>query len=428
MADLTAERLPALYAYRLPGVNLGDDKIYPNYSGNSILNIPSSICRLLEVSGLGAPPLETALLDPLGTEVRRVVLVLMDALALHRLQGWMAAGLAPAWEKLSQQGLLAPLTSITPSTTCSALTSLWTGRSPYEHGVMGYEMWMKEYGMIVNMILHSPAAFNGSAGSLEKAGFQPKNYLSFPTLAQHLAAQGIETHAFQHFSISGSGLSQMILNGARIHPFGSAPELWISVRQLLEAQPEQRMYTWVYWGNVDHLGHLHGPDDERPAAEFANFSQAFAANFLDKLTPRARRGTVIILLADHGMITTPPDAHYELHNHASLDRRLHMVPTGENRLMYLYPRPGQIEAVREYIQRTWLDSFRVVDSAYAAESGLFGGGERHPALGDRLGDLVVFPGEKMYLWWAPHKNILHGRHGGLNPEEMLVPFLAARLD
>jgi hypothetical protein len=33
-----------------------------------------------------------------------------------------------------------------------------------------------------------------------------------------------------------------------------------------------------------------------------------------------------------------------------------------------------------------------------------------------------------YLWWAPKENVLIGRHGGVSPEEMLVPFLAARLE
>ncbi len=427
MADRTAERLPQLLAHRLPGMDLGNGLCYPNYGGNSILNIPATVCALLGAEPVGAQALDPALTAGLG-EAQRVVLVLMDALALHRLQRWIADGSSQVWERLAQQGVLAPLTSVTPSTTSSALTTLWTGRSPYEHGIMGYEMWMKEYGMIVNMIQHAPAAFNNSAGSLTRAGFTPRTYLPFPNMAQHLGRHSVEVHAFQHFTISHSGLSQMLMDGAEVHSFGSAADLWIGVRQLLEARRHRRLYTWVYWGDVDHLGHMHGPDDERPAAEFASFSRSFETLFLDKLDPALRKGTVVILLADHGMLQTPPDPHFELASHPGLDRRLHMAPSGENRLMYLYVRPGQTEAIREYIDRNWMKQFRVMDAAYAAESGLFGSGERHPRLGERLGDLVVFPGEAMYLWWAPKENILLGRHGGLHPEEMLVPFVAARLD
>jgi hypothetical protein len=427
MADQVAELLQTLRAYRLPGIDLGVDVQHPYYDGYSILNVPSTICRLLGVPELGAPALSIPLDQVLGDGIRRVVLVLMDALALHRLQRWLAESVAPVWAELAQNGFLVPLTSIIPSTTSAALTTLWTGRSPYEHGIMGYEMWLKEYGIIANMILHTPASFDSSPGSLTRAGFDPPTYLPFPTLGTHLQAHGGLTHAFLHYTIARSGLSQMFLKDAKVHAFGTAADLWIGVRQLLETHQRGPLYTWVYWGDVDHLSHHHGPDDERPQAEFASFSTAFERLFLERLPSQARQGTVVILLADHGMLATAKVAHYELHKHPSLMRRLHMSPTGENRLMYLYVRPGQTEAVREYIERTWLGSFRVLDAVYAVESGLFGSGDAHPRLLERVGDLVVYPGASGYLWWVDKENPLLGRHGGLHPDEMLVPLLVARL-
>ena len=86
MSDLTQTQQPLLSQYRLPGIDLGNDFIYPHYGGRSILNLPSTICRLLGVPGLGAGPLADDLLLPIGDDIQRVVLVLMDALALHRLQ------------------------------------------------------------------------------------------------------------------------------------------------------------------------------------------------------------------------------------------------------------------------------------------------------------------------------------------------------
>jgi len=427
MTDLTGERLSLRRQHRLLEFDLGGERVYPDYAGNSILNVPATVCHWLQVEPLGAPALDAGLIDALGDGIRHVVLVLMDSLALHRLQRWMSDGTAPVWNDLVQQGVLAPLTSIVPSTTSAAMTSLWTGRSPYEHGVMGYEMWMKEYGLIANMITLAPAAFNGGTGSLAQAGFHPEAYLPFPTMGHHLQAGGVEAHAFLHYTIAGSGLSRMIFKETELHPIGSSADLWIEVRRLLEARRSQRLYSWVYWSNLDHIGHLYGPDSEHAAAEFGAFSQAFETFFLQRLDKDVREQTAVILLADHGMVHTEKDAYFDLNQHPGLDRRLHMQPTGENRLMYLHTRPGQIEAVREYIDRTWLGRFRVVDAGYAAESGIFGSGARHPHLGDRLGELVVFPDEKMYLWWAPKENPLLGRHGGLHPEEMLVPFLAVRL-
>lgn len=426
--NLISERLPMLQAHHIAGLPQGGAYLYPNYAGNSILNVPDTVCRLLGVPEIAGRPLDGVLFQPLGEGVKRVVTILVDALALHRLQRWMSDGTAPVWQEVMRAGVLAPLTSITPSTTCAALTSLWTGRSPTEHGIVGYELWLKEYGVVANMILHSPIQFRNATGSLESAGFDPRTYLPFPTLGTHLKAHGVQAHAFQHYSLNGSGLSQMFLKDVKMHSWGSPAELWVNVRQTLEAaSPEERMYLWVYWSGVDSLSHRYGPEDERAAGDFAVFSAAFERHFWHALSTAARKDTAILLLADHGQIDTPPAAHYQLRNHPDLDSLLHINPTGEHRLFFLYPRPGQRQAVASYLTRAWGDEFRVFDSLQVLESGLYGPGEPHPALRDRLGDLTVLPDERAYLWWPYKDDPLRGRHGGLNPQEMLVPFLAARL-
>ncbi len=152
--------------------------------------------------------------------------------------------------------------------------------------------------------------------------------------------------------------------------------------------------------------------------------------FLDRLSPAARRDTLLILTADHGQIPTRPDPHYDLRNHPGLMRRLHINPTGENRLAYLYIRPGQSEAVREYVERTWPNQFAVVESSYAAEMGLFGPGQPHPALQDRIGDypghcargglLLVGEQGRSDVWpaWRPAP----GRDAGAIPGCALVSY------
>lgn len=362
-------------------------------------------------------------------DVRHVVFILMDALSLQRLRQWLAEGLTPVWKRLEQQGLLVPLTSIVPSTTASALTSLWTGRSTAEHGIAGYELWLKEYGIVTNMITHQPMSYqnNFTPSGLESTGLKSETFLPFPTLGTHLAKQGVKSYAFQHFSIANSGLSRMYFKDVRVRSVSTDTNLWIDLRQLMESQPDERLYAWVYWGEVDHLSHLNGPDDERPEAEFESFSYSFEHLFLNRLSAAARRNTLVVLTADHGQITTDFNPHYDLRNHPSLTRRLHIQPTGENRLAYLYIRPGQSEAVREYLERTWPGQFLQLDPAFAVSTGLFGPGQPHPMLSERLGDLMVLSRGQAYLWWADKDNLLIGRHGGLSADEMLVPFLAAKL-
>jgi hypothetical protein len=436
MPDLTPALLPRLQNHTLPGLPLypADGFTMPRYDGQSILNLPATICTLLGVPPLAGEPLIPEILVPLGNSgtqpaYRRVILVLMDALALHRFQRWMIDGTAPLWARLVQDGLLAPLTSVVPSTTSTALTTLWTGRSPAEHAITGYEMWLKEYGVIANMITHAPMSYQGDVGSLSKAGFNPETFLApQATLGSHLASHGIQTYAFQHASIAHSGLSKMLFPKVDVQAFNAVSEMWINVRLLLESRRREKLFAWVYWGLVDHFSHYYGPDDERPAAEFAAFTQALQHQLLSRLSLQARQETLLILTADHGAIATPRHAKAELANHPQLLDSLHLIPTGEGRLPYLYLRPGHSEALADYIQAQWPGQFLLFEPSALVERGLFGPGSPHPRLYERLGDVIAIPKGNTYWWWANKENKLVGRHGGLTAEEMLVPLAGVRLD
>ena len=319
MDDLTETLLADIHEYRLPGIDLSEESIHPNYRGQSILNIPSSICQLLDVPPLENGSLRTDILNPLGNSASTIILILMDALAFHRLQRWLADDVSLIWNRLAASGIFAPITSIVPSTTSACLPTLWTGYPPARHGITGYEMWLKEYGITANMIEHKPITYQGRGGDLGQAGFAPESFLPVDSISGHLQQHGVTTHVFQHYSIINSGLSKMFVGQAELHPISTPASLWASVYDLMEERPRERKYIWIYWGSVDGLSHLHGPDDDRNRWEFKLFSEAFENIFLDRLSETQRSKSIVILTADHGQITT--DKHnerYNLNHHSSL--------------------------------------------------------------------------------------------------------------
>ena len=102
--------------------------------------------------------------------------------------------------------------------------------------------------MVANTILHTPITFlSGGVGQLKHAGFSPETFLPVDPIGPHLAAHGVETHAFQHYSIIHSGLSQMFFDDVEKHGTSTAVDLWISVRQLWEQTAAEKLFTWVYW-------------------------------------------------------------------------------------------------------------------------------------------------------------------------------------
>lgn len=427
MPNLVSQLLPKLEANRLPGLDAGAQAFYPNYADQSLANLPASICRWLGVPQFGLPPVAEPILSAFDGPFRNVILLLVDGLGLGQFERFIeisqrATGRFNIWQRLLSQSTLAPLTSIVPATTSAALTTLWTGRTPAEHGVVGYEVFLKEYGLIANMITHSPSSFVGDVGGLKRAGFQAETFLPVPTLGPHLAAHGVHPYAFQHLSISRSGLSTMLFPGVTVLPYRTQSDLWVSVPAFLQNHPSERMFTQVYWGELDELAHRFGPQDRRVDLEFANFS-FLIEYFLNELQEHAHGDTLLLMTADHGHLHTPAYAHYELKNHPELASCLHMNPCGENRLAFLYLRPGKETQVREYIQNTFPGEFAVLPAEQVIASGLMGSGQPHPRLAERLGDLVLIAQGDAYLWWADKENLMLGRHGGMSRTEMLVPLL-----
>jgi hypothetical protein len=426
MPDLTASLLPELLAFRLPDLDLGPDAVHPNYAGRSLLNLPASLDRWLGLEPGPHAPLDLPGLDDLARGARQVIVCLVDALSYARFTGWLhdpGAALRP----YISSALLSPLTSIVPSTTSAALTTLWTGRSPAEHGILGYELLLREYGMVVNMITLAPAAFESQRGLLERAGVRAPSLLPVPTFGSRLRRGGVEAHAFIGNAIRGSGLSRMHYADTEMHGFGSPADLWQSVHQLVERPPEGRRFVWAYYSGADALAHIYGPNSDLVRVEFEFFMRALTDLLLRPLSLGPPRDVLLIVLSDHGQVATTPQPHLHLQQHPGLSRRLHLAPTGEARLPYLYLRPGQAEAVEEYVGRTWPGAFTIVDSAHALRAGLFGPGAPCDQAAGRLGDRVLISRGSNYLWWADKPDILLGRHGSLTQEEMIVPLLAMRL-
>ena len=430
MPDLTSDLLRVLRHPRFTALPWDDDQVPPHYGGYSILNLPTSVAQALGAPALGsAPPLVPELRAAWGDAPRRIVVLLVDGLGWNLFQAAREQGHLDGWRPLWEHGTLGVLTSIAPSTTAAALTTLWTGRSAAEHGITGYEMWLKEYGLIANMIVHSPSFFqSGGPGLLRHAAFDAETFLPYIPLGAHLKAHGGQAFAFQHYTIANSGLSTMLFRDAEVRPFATLADLWTSLRALLETPAEQPQYIWVYWGAVDAFEHRYGPRDARVFAELETLAWSWERFFWRELSPAARRGTVFVVTADHGQIGTPAREEYDVRHHPKLLSSLYLPPTGENRLVYLYPKPGRVRAMKAYFAATWPDKFHLVPVWDVLNTRLYGPGRPHPQLRDRLGEWLAFARGNAYLWWSPKENHLHGRHAGFHEDEMLVPFLAARLD
>jgi len=421
-----------LRTYRPDGAPpLPDHFVWPRYEGVSVGNLAATVGQALGAPLPGVlPPLRDDLLDGLLDGVQRVVLLVIDALGWEQLRDVMDRRSDLIFHRLAAQGRLWPITTTFLSTTNSVLSVIHTGRASVEHGLLAYSLLLREWQMAVEAISFS-AIHRPFTGTLAEWGFEAEKFLPVPAIGQLLAVQGVTSCALTHDRFVKTPLSVMHNRGMRdVFGYAAASDFWLSLRRILEQRPEHGFVS-AYWSAVDTLAHRLGPLDESGDAEIVSLALLMEEIFLNRLTPAAREGTLLLLTADHGQITTPPGSAILLDQHPALLDALFLPPLGEGRVPFFYVRNGKYELVRRYVDDHFSGQFIFFSQDELLRSGLLGPGVPYAETPHRLGDIVgIATGNAHFASDAEsvkNKPML-GRHGGLTPQEMLVPLLAVRLD
>lgn len=395
--------------------------IVPDYQ-NTVANIPATIAHLLGVQLPGLPPLPTELWQPLleKHEVRRVVLLLVDGMGCNLIN---SLAHETAW--LAQEATFSgTITSVFPSTTVNALSCLWTGAGPAQHGLVGLELFFPELGVMGQMLALTPS-FAWWPDGLTNAGVEPTTFLPVPSIAELLAAGSVDTYAVKHSRLVNTTLSKMHGRGVKEgYGIETAADLMWRVGEILDDQKDQKLFISAYWSAIDTLSHRHSYDHPAVAAELHSFLYLFKHGLLERLSAEAHRGTLVILTADHGQTKVPLEKSIFIEDHPQLQAHLLMRAAGEPHAAYLYVRDGHKQAVIDYVEQYLGHAAIALDSQAALKSGLFGPPPYAHDVVRRIGDVILTTRNGYSLLSRqgdPIFNELVGRHGGLTPDEMEVP-------
>ncbi|HSM55324.1 MAG TPA: alkaline phosphatase family protein [Candidatus Sulfomarinibacteraceae bacterium] len=401
----------------------------PDYQGRSIANIPATVAGLFEAPFVGLPALADELWEPLlaSGNVRHIVLLLIDGMGLNLIR---AAGDDAGWLP-AEATVRGELTSVFPSTTVAALSSLWTGVAPAQHGLLGLKMFFSQFATMGHMLQFSPS-FAPFPDALVEAGLDPETFLPAPGLAQQLARAGVRTYSLKHYGLVESALSKMHNRGVArgIGTVTAADTMWW-IRHTLETDPHERNCLIAYWAAVDSLQHVHGPGHPAVMAELYSVLHLVRRELLHALSAEARRGAVLLVTADHGQIQTPVEQRIFLEDHPQLQELLLMQPAGEPRTVYLYARQGCSDDVVAYLREYLPQAAVAAPAQQALDEGWFGPHPYAEQTALRVGDVVVTMREGYALTTRDEARFVQqmgGRHGGLSPQEMSVPWYAFRLD
>lgn len=401
----------------------------PDYDGGGLANVPATVLAAL---GLGAdgdlPPLRA--LDPALTDgVRQVVVVLADGLGAGQLERLSERGDTPFLASLlrragdSEDAQRFEVTSVFPSTTAAAITTLNTGRTPQEHGNLAYFVWLEEFRQVTQMLRWGRAS-QKRGSYFDDRSVDPSSYVLVRSVHRQIKERGGLSYLIEPERFRNEAMTRMHGSEAEFLGYVLPSTMGVRIGQLLDQRPwaGAPAYVYAYWAGIDTTAHLYGPRSPEHSSEAAVFDRAMEIAF-----GRRRSGdTLAILTADHGHAECDPQRLIDLEGDAELRAMLRVPAAGEPRLAFLHTdRPAE---VRAYLERRWPGVFTCFDTAEAIAEGFFGRGDATVAR-RRIGELcAMVDGDRaMTLVRVDGKAVhLRGNHGGMTADEMRVPVIAWR--
>ena len=363
--------------------------VIPDYSGANLTGIIPGC--LLGTSGRRPnwfpQPLQNA---------ERIVLLVIDGLGYEQLL--RHAHIAP--NLMSLVG--GSITTIAPSTTASALTSLVTGASPAEHGIVGYRMDMGD--SIMNSL-----RWWSDTRDLRKV-HPPATVQPIPPFV------GMTIPVVSRAELEGSAFTEAHLRGSRPCGWRAASSIVAQCANLISSGEK---FVYAYYDGIDKIAH------ERGFGAYYDSEIAATDWLVGSLLNTLPSGTTLAITADHGQVQVDDNV---VHLSNDIKASLHHQ-SGEGRFRWLHAKRGQESDLLQIATDSYSDIAWVASRDQVIEEAWLGparGGRIADQVKRRLGDVALVPFTATTfddpLDSGPFSLVC--RHGSLTADEMFVPFLA----
>lgn len=331
-----------------------------------------------------------------------VVFVLVDGLGMHLLRGDGAPFLrAHARETLR---------AVFPTSTAPSLTSFATGVWPAEHAVPGWFTYLPHADITATIL---PFGERFSKEDARKHGASVEQ--AFPVEA--LSARFTRRHLrVVPKRIDGSVYSRYSGAGGESYGYRSSRDAIRWIKDTI-GRASGPTFTYFYISVVDTAQHERGIGSKstRRALKMADAR-------IEELATAVGRKARIFVTADHGLIEIPPSRQHFLTEGDPLMELLRMAPSCEPRTPAFHVREGCSGDFGIAFRARYGEEFALLTIDEVDELRLVGPEPMTAETRRRLGDYVGVALEASIVS-APLERPMIGFHGGLHPDEVLVPLI-----
>lgn len=360
----------------------------PQYAGACTANIVPSIL------GPGGTDTVPTWMPEVVRGARGVVVLVLDGLGWHQLNA--RRHLAPTLSSMSGGSI----TTVAPTTTVTALTSIATGLAPGEHGMMGYRM---DLGRRVVQMLR----WTDDRGDV-RSQFPPEVVQPCPPF------MATKVPVISRAELEGTAFTDAHLRGSNARGWKAASSIAVTIGEELRGGSR---FVYAYYDGIDKIAHACG------FGEYYDAELSQADRLVGDVAEKLGRDDVLIVTADHGQLSVGDDLappHEDVMRHVSYQ-------SGESRFRWLHVKSERTIDVVEAARSHHGHEAHVLTRDEVIDRGVFG-----PRVSDaarkRLGDVALIS-RFARSFEDPDENgpfSLVCRHGALTDEELDVPLLALR--
>lgn len=381
----------------------------------SLLALSASLLQ-----GMGCPPGHETL-DLLPPEevasYRHIVLMVFDGMGYSFLKEGLADMDMPPEAELYK------ISSVFPPTTAAAMTTLYTGLSPAEHGYFGWTLYMKDPGCYLNIL---PGTLLGKGAPAGEVLDQVYAQLPVTSIYTRIENEGDRRQGFlvQPQSIGGSRYSRMTTQSAQVIKYKRDKDFARAVYSPVKKNPDEKTFTLCYSENPDkqmHLSGTRGPWAEDYRKKLGHLFCKLASRYRDS-------STLLLITSDHGMVDM--EEYYAINEDPELMDLLARPPFPESRLLSFFVKEGKKDLFRERFLRKLGKDFMLVGGAEFLKKPWLGPGKLHPCYQDYVGDFVALAtGRKGIKYYGTEKSqkrkpgCFKAHHAGFRPEEFSIPLI-----
>ena len=362
--------------------------VIPRYHGP---NVRGLIPAFLGPAGSPKPDW----IPTIAAQAQQVVLLVVDGLGWQQLES--GRQLAPTLAAMAG----GPITTVAPTTTATALTSITTGLTPGEHGLIGYRM---DVGGDVLNVLRWHTDHGGDA----RRAHEPRRMQPFEPFMGD-AVPVVSKAELEFSAFTAAHLRGSVPRGWRV-----ASSLPVIVGELVRGGAP---FVYAYYDGIDKVAH------ERGFGPYYDAELATVDRLVASVIEALPTGAALVVTADHGQVqvgqnTLPPAA--------ALQRFVHHS-SGEGRFRWLHARPGAAADLAAAATEAHSDIAWVVTRQQMLDEQWFGP-VVSPPVQARLGDVALVahadvsfddPSDS-----GPYPLVC--RHGSLTAAEVYVPLIAAQ--